>query len=108
MPGVKEVEEEAFGWCEALTDVECGKLEIIRYSAFWNCKSLKSINLPSARIVAGSFRNCDALANVKFGSKLERIEGFTFLQCVSLERITIPLKDNLITVRIVHSRGVEA
>ena len=34
MPGVIEVEEEAFSECEALTDLECGKLEIIRCSAF--------------------------------------------------------------------------
>ena len=29
MPGVKTVEQGAFFGCEALTDVECGKLEII-------------------------------------------------------------------------------
>ena len=37
--------------CNALTDVECGKLEIIEEDAFGHCKSLRSIHLPSVRIV---------------------------------------------------------
>ena len=100
MPGAKEVGDAAFENCHVLTDVECGKLEIIRERAFGNCQSLRSINMPSARIVArGVFGKCKDLKDVKFGNKLERIEGYgTFSQCVSLERITIPLKDNLITV----------
>jgi hypothetical protein len=34
---------------------------------------------------------------VKFGDKLERIEQHAFVACTSLERITIPLKDGMIT-----------
>jgi hypothetical protein len=106
MRGVIEIDERAFECCRALTDVECGKLEIIRNSAFYYCKSLRSINLPSARIVERhAFGNCEELTDVKFGSKLERIEGlaFTFAAAIGdstegrcvLERITIPLKDGL-------------
>ena len=98
MPGVKEVEEEAFDNCRALTDVECGKLEVLKGWAFRFCKSLRSINLPSARLVERcAFRNCDALTDVKFGSNLERFEDWAFHECINLERITIPLKDGLIT-----------
>ena len=98
MPGVKEVERYAFNNCPALTDVECGKLEIIKHIAFARCKSLKSINLPSARIIeAYAFSRCEALVEVKFSKKLERIDGGTFYNCKSLERITIPLKDGLFT-----------
>ena len=98
MPGVKEVEYAAFSECKALTDVECGKLEIIKDSVFWGCRSLRSISLPSARILERcSFINCQALADVKFGKNLERIEQSTFIQCISLKRITIPLKNGLFT-----------
>ena len=98
MRGVKEVEEYAFYNCFVLTDVECGKLEIIRQFAFRNCDSLRSINLPSARIVGvGAFDVCKALTDVKFSNNLERIDGGAFYNCKSLERITIPLKDGIIT-----------
>ena len=49
-----------------------------------------------------AFAHCEVLTNVKFGSKLERIEARSgiegaFLSCHSLERITIPLKGDLRT-----------
>ena len=97
MPGVKIIEEDAFFDCGALTDVECDKLEIIKEGAFKECESLRSINLPSAKIVEQfAFSRCKALTDVKFGSKLERIEGEAFFKCTSLERITIPLRDGII------------
>ena len=98
MPGVKEVEQWAFYWCPALTDVECGKLEIIEEKAFGNCKSLKSINMSSARIVEWeAFLSCEALTDVKFSNKLESLGVRTFGKCRSLKRVTIPLKDKMIT-----------
>ena len=98
MRGVKNVEEHVFNWCTALQDVECGKLEIIGEGAFFGCESLRSINLTSARIVkVGAFGSCEVLTDVKFGSKLERIEKCAFFNCDSLERIIIPLKDGLIS-----------
>ncbi|KAK1733354.1 leucine-rich repeat domain-containing protein [Skeletonema marinoi] len=98
MRGVRVVEGYAFYDCDALTNVECGKLERIGRRAFLGCKSLRSINLPSAKIVEGcAFNFCYALTNVNFGKELESIEEEAFLQCTSLERITIPLKDGMIT-----------
>ena len=98
MPGVKIAEDSAFSLCESLSDIDCGKLEIIGEGAFCQCRSLRSLNLPYTRIVeCSAFYECDALTNVKFGSKLENINGEVFLKCSSLERITIPLKDGLIT-----------
>ena len=62
------------------------------------CRSLRSINQPSARIVETiAFAECTALTDVKFGNKLERIESHAFHGCPSLERITVPLKDGMIT-----------
>ena len=96
MRGVKIVEQEAFWDCSALEELECDKLETVGDSAFCHC-SLKSINLPSARILKkAAFANCKAMTDVKFGSKLEEIEEAAFNHCISLERITIPLKDGLI------------
>eukprot|EP00984_Skeletonema_dohrnii_P002002 scaffold667_cov103-Skeletonema_dohrnii-CCMP3373.AAC.14 len=85
-------------FCKALEDVECDKLETIGLSAFSFSESLRSINLPSARIVElRAFDECTALTNVKFGDKLESIRRGAFDGCTSLERITIPLKDDTIT-----------
>jgi len=96
MRGVTIVEGRAFYGCKALTDVECGKLEIVGISAFVRC-NLRSINLPSVEIVeAQAFWRCETLTNVKFGDKLETIGGYAFLRCRSLERITLPLKDDMI------------
>jgi len=97
MSGVAVVEKFAFADCEALTDFECDKLEIIGEMAFKCCKSLRSINLSSAKIVERSaFAGCAALTNVEFGKELERVEEKAFCRCTSLERITIPLKDSMI------------
>ena len=98
MPGVKILADAVFCGCEALTDVECGMLEIVGECIFEFCISLRSINLSSVRIVDGFvFNGCTALTDVKFGNKLERIDHCAFLCCHSLQRITIPLKDGLIT-----------
>ena len=98
MPGVKIFEYGAFCNCKALTDVECGKLEVMKERALFGCKSSRGVNLPSARIVEyAAFDGCSALTDVKFGSKLERFDNCVFIRCTSLERITIPLKDGIIT-----------
>ncbi len=98
MPGVKIVEDDAFNSCTALTDMERADLEIMGERAFNGCKSLRSINLPSVEIVDDhAFGFCEALTEAKFSNKLERIKGRAFLNCTFLERVTIPLKDALIT-----------
>ena len=99
MPGVQLVEDAAFQQCEALTDVECGELKLVGEMAFSNCKSLGSISLPSATILGSdAFSGCEALVDVKCSNKLETLGVDIFYRCTSLERITIPLKDGLITV----------
>ncbi|KAK1734838.1 hypothetical protein QTG54_014714, partial [Skeletonema marinoi] len=98
MRGVKVVERKVFFDCKSLAVVECDKLDRIGEWAFLHCKSLRSINLPSAKIVEnGAFDECEALTNVEFGKDLESIGPRAFVNCTSLERITIPLKDGIIT-----------
>jgi hypothetical protein len=76
MPGVEVVKQGAFFACQALTDVECDKLERIGHAAFGGCESLTSINLPSIKIVDyRAFIDCQALTNVNFGKELESIGG---------------------------------
>ena len=96
MPGVKIVWDEAFCSCDRLQNVECDKLEVIKDGAFWNCPRLRSVDLLSARTVEWSAFNHTALRDVKFGSKLERINDSAFGNCFALQRITIPLKDGLL------------
>jgi len=96
MPGVEVVGINAFCECEALADVECGKLERIRGSAFRYCNSLRSIDLSSAKIIESYAFADTALKDATFGSKLDRIEEAAFCYCTSLARITIPLKDGII------------
>ena len=72
------------------------KLETIGQSAFAGCKSLSSIDLPSAKnLLRGAFFECTLLRDVKFGKSLVSL-GVAFDDCHSLERITIPLKNGLI------------
>ena len=98
MPGVKEVEKWAFGGCGALTYIECGKLERIGEYAFRACQSLNSIDLPSIKIVERcGFCNCRNLFSVNFGKDLESIRAGAFMNCPSLECITLPLKDGMVS-----------
>ena len=97
MQGLIEIQQEAFGGCFALSELDFDKLEIIGTCAFADCKSLRSVNMPSVRKVGPcAFARCYALTDVVFGEKLDRIEAYAFLGCTALRRISIPLKDNLI------------
>jgi hypothetical protein len=97
MTGVVEIEENAFGGCNALSELEFDKLEIIGNRAFCSCFSLSSINMPSIRMVGEyAFAHCVALTDVVFGENLERIETGSFVCTRALRRIVIPLKYNLI------------
>ena len=97
MTGVIEIEKFAFYFCQALSDVDFDKLEIIGYRAFDHCYSLRSVNMGSVRRVGEcAFLSCHALTDAVFGEKLERTEEHIFNGCYSLRSITIPLKDGLI------------
>ena len=97
IPGVEEVEEDAFCACKAIEHVECDRLKIIRRLAFSDCESLNSIDLPSAMIVEeGAFAYCEALIDVTFGKNLESIDENAFSH-TCLYQITIPLKNGLFT-----------
>jgi hypothetical protein len=105
MNGVIEIEKYAFGGCNALSDVDFDKLEIIGSYAFGNCNSLRSINMTSVRRVGEyAFTFCTALTSAVFGKDLERIGRRRFFQCVALRRIAIPLKNGLIVADSAFNR----
>jgi hypothetical protein len=96
LPGVRVVEDFAFE-STGLTDVEFGdKLETIGYHALRNCRSLRSVKMPTVReIDRYAFDNCDQLTDVEMPD-VERIGDFAFFNCIRLRRIAIPLKDGII------------
>ena len=104
IPGVKVVKRSAFQGCDELVYVECGRLEKIEYFAFYNCKSLPQISLPSATVVNDdafskcfALGKCFALVEAIFGKSLASIGVGVFKYCYSLEKITIPLNNRLIS-----------
>ena len=98
IPGVTIVEECTFSGCGKLVNVECDKLERIGGEAFILCETLGSINLTNAKIVEGGvFSSCHAMTEAIFGKDLESIEGGSFVNCTSLESITVPLRSGLFT-----------
>ena len=94
--GVRVVDDSAFEDCSALSDVEFGdKLEYIGVCAFSGC-SMRSVKMPFVRCIdSWAFSVCKQLTDVEFGSDLERIGFVSFNNCPNLQRIAIPLKDNL-------------
>jgi len=85
--------------------VEFGeKLEIIGSGAFCHCP-IKSIKIPTLRTIKnGAFSDCRQLAEAEFGGKLEIIGYGAFRGCLSLRRIAIPLKDDMIEDDPIHYR----
>ena len=94
--GVREIGGCAFDDCVALSDVEFGdKLVLIGNGAFSGC-SFRCVKIPSVRcVISYAFSYCEQLTEVEFGIDLERICSYSFYKCPRLQRIAIPLKDNL-------------
>jgi archaellum component FlaC len=87
----------AFQFSQYLTDVEFGNmLLIIGPFAFFNCIVLRGIQIPSVRrLEENSFSGCRQLEYAEFGVDLEYVGQRAFTDCPSLQRITVPLKDNI-------------
>jgi len=105
LPGVKEIEASAFFCCTSLTDVEFSdELETIGTLAF-NNTSLEKIKMPTVRIIeSAAFGGCEQLTEAEFGDKLERMEKEAFFNCTRLQRIAIPLKDDLFPLHTLLQR----
>ena len=97
---MREIGDRAFCYCFNLSNVEFGdKLETIGRDAFYSCLRLTSIKSLSVRTIGrNAFTQCQQLEDVEFGSGLEAIDGYPFGNCHRLQRIVLPLKDNLFSI----------
>ena len=92
-PSVAEVEYDAFRNCIKLRKVIFNEgLQKIGWEAFYGCKSLSSIKLPSTVIEIGgfAFKSCKQLREVLFNDGLHKIGWQAFYNCASLSSITLP------------------
>ena len=115
-----------FSGCEKLESVTFEKgsvLKTIQMATFYNCKELKSIEIPRfvEKIYNSAFEGCTNLKSVTFeeGSDLKMITDESFKDCSSLRNIKIPenvtyiYKDaftgctNLETVEFLNFRKLE-
>ena len=65
---------------------------IICNSAFWNCRSLSEIVIPSSVTSIGDFAfyGCDSLSEIVIPSSVTSIGDWAFFHCSSLKYISIP------------------
>ena len=65
---------------------------IICNSAFWNCRSLSEIVIPSSVTSIGdwAFNGCDSLSEIVIPSSVTSIGDWAFFRCSSLKYISIP------------------
>jgi len=97
---VKSIENSAFECCEKLNEIFFhynSKLETIDYTAFYGCKSLRTIELPNGLKIIHSqaFSNCENLYYVGIPDSLEVIETGAF-EKTNIRNFTLP--KNLINI----------
>ena len=68
-------------------------LRVVGPHAFYNCKSLREIELPSTIIEVGSlaFEFCTKLSKVNLNERLKNVTGgYAFARCTQLQQVTFP------------------
>lgn len=98
--GVNEIYESAFEGCVKLTNpggtqrVLPVNLTYLGSRAFYNCKSLASVNIPAGltEIESETFAGCEALTDINYdaGTTLTTLGENCFAYCASLERAMLP------------------
>ncbi len=88
---VESIGKKAFYQCSSLKSVDLGSTETVLVRAFYGCESLESVNLGSAKILyARAFANCASLSSVDFGSQIFQIGSYAFYGCRSLSALNLP------------------
>ena len=75
------------------TDALPESLEEIDPETFYNCKSLKSIDLSQCKVTslsAWAFEGCSSLEKITFPKNLYSIEGGCFKNCENLTEVSLP------------------
>ena len=96
---IKEVSGSAFKECTSLTSINLPQtVETIGGSAFYGCTGLASISLPEKLTVIdqSTFYGCKALSSVHVGANVSEIKVNAFYNCTSLSDINFP--DGLTTI----------
>lgn len=97
-PSVKYIGRCAFYDCTALESFSCDNVEIIYPEAFYNCESLKSINLGTKLKEIrwsdqgneyGAFEDCDALEAIAIPASVTHIGQRAFYWCNNLKFVAI-------------------
>ena len=91
--GVTSIGNEAFKWCERLTNVTIpDSITSIGNSAFYDCSSLTSVTIPDSVTSIGewAFYGCSSLTSVTIPHGVTSIGGAAFWGCSSLTSVTIP------------------
>ncbi len=89
------ISNEAFYLCKNLKKVTLpSTLEYIQDWAFANCESLESIVIPDSVkwICSRAFSDCVKLSSLTLGKNVEQIQENAFMNCTSLKSVTIPDK----------------
>lgn len=89
----------SFEWCISLKSVTVkgGMAYPIYKRAFYGCQSLKTVKITEDKaaanefVIGGSaFRDCFSLTSINIPSRCDYIYGCAFLNCFSLTKLTIP------------------
>ena len=80
------------GTLTSVTAAEIGDITEIRQYAFYNCRSLISVEIPKSVTNIGNyaFQNCVYLQSVVLPDGLTRLGGYSFNGCQRLESINLP------------------
>lgn len=93
LDSIKQIGAYAFEDCKSLKSVVLpSSVEKICNSAFWFCKNLAKVEIPDSvkEIENRAFEECVALTEVKLPYGIKKIADGTFLCCSSLKGISIP------------------
>lgn len=92
-PFARRVTPEAARVREAITSITLpDTVNTIGRGAFWNCKSLESVNIPEGveRIRENAFAECHSLKKIVIPNTVKAIDRRAFYYCDSLRFIEIP------------------
>lgn len=121
---LQEIDDEAFRGVVELTSVTLSNnIQRIGYQAFSDCEQLSKIayvgemKTANCMVEIGAFQNCTSLTSFAFPQSLSEMQGWTFIGCGKLKKITLPksvkkigdqgLRTNS-TVEIIIFEGEEA
>ena len=91
--GITKIASSAFYDCDSLVSVQLpDSLREIARRAFGDCDGLVRIEIPDTvtRIGISAFSGCDALVEVSLPASLTEISANTFNTCLKLQRVHIP------------------